>query len=120
MSTISAVMPSCFVPRAIASGSVRTRNRPQRARCAVEIQILVPLSTYSSPSATAIVRRLARSLPACGSVKPWHQCSDASRMPGSHCCFCSSVPQRRIIGPICQMPLALYTPGALACAITSE
>ena len=29
-----------------------------------------------------MVRRFARSEPACGSEKPWHQCSDASRIAG--------------------------------------
>ena len=46
MSTIRAVMPSCLRPRLMASGSVRTRNRPHLARWAVEIQIFVPLRTY--------------------------------------------------------------------------
>ena len=107
MSTMRAVIPSCLAPRSMAVGSVRTRKSPHLARWAVEIQILRPFTTYSSPSSTAWVRRLARSDPASGSVKPWHQCSVASRIPGSHCCCCSSVPQRRIIGPICHIPLAL-------------
>ena len=44
-STISAVMPSCLRPSAMASGSVRTRNRPHFATCAEEIQIFWPLRT---------------------------------------------------------------------------
>ena len=75
MSMMNAVMPSCLRFSSIASGSVRSRNRPHFARCAVEIQIFWPLTTYSSPSRIAIVRRFARSEPACGSEKPWHQCS---------------------------------------------
>ena len=68
----------------------------------------------------ASVRRLARSLPASGSLKPWHQCSSAPRMEGSHWAFCSSVPQAMIMGPICQMPLVLYMPGVRYSAMTSE
>ena len=67
-----------------------------------------------------MVRRLARSLPASGSLNPWHQCSSASRMLGSQRAFCSSVPQVMIMGPICQMPLVLKMPGVRYSAITSE
>ncbi len=68
----------------------------------------------------AVVRRLARSLPASGSEKPWHQWSVASRMEGSHRSFCSSVPQAMIMGPICHRPLGLNRPGVRYSAITSE
>ena len=43
-----AVIPSCFFPRSMAVGSVRSRNSPQVARWAEEIQIFEPLTTYSS------------------------------------------------------------------------
>ena len=50
---------------------------------AVEIQIFWPLSdVVVAVGAPPAVRRLARSLPASGSLKPWHQCSSASRMFG--------------------------------------
>ncbi len=42
---IRAVMPSCLTPRSMAVGSVRTRNRPQRAMWAEEIQIFWPFRT---------------------------------------------------------------------------
>ena len=45
--------------------------------------------------------------PASGSEKPWHQWSSALRMLGTQRSFCSSVPQRMIMGPICHSPLAL-------------
>ena len=45
-----AVIPSCFLPRSIAVGSVRSRKSPQVARWAELIQILDPLTTYSSVS----------------------------------------------------------------------
>ena len=56
-------MPRCLG----ASGSVRTKQKIQSARWAVLVQILWPLTTQWSPSSTALVRRLARSLPALGS-----------------------------------------------------
>ena len=52
MLRMKAVIPSCFLPRSIAVGSVRSRNSPQVARCAEEIQIFEPLITYSSVSAS--------------------------------------------------------------------
>ena len=42
---MKAVMPSCLAPRSMAVGSVRNRNSPHLARCAVEIQIFWPLTT---------------------------------------------------------------------------
>ena len=42
---------------------------------ASDVQIFWPLTTYSSPSRTARVPRLARSLPAPGSLNSWHQIS---------------------------------------------
>ena len=45
MSTMNAVMPSCFRPREIAVGSVRIRKSPHFAICADEIQIFCPLTT---------------------------------------------------------------------------
>ena len=47
---MKAVMPSCFLPRSIAVGSVHSRNRPHVARWAELIQIFEPLTTYSSVS----------------------------------------------------------------------
>ncbi len=47
---MKAVIPSCFLPRSMAVGSVRSRKSPQVARCADEIQIFEPLMTYSSVS----------------------------------------------------------------------
>jgi hypothetical protein len=44
---------------------------------APEVQTFWPLTTQSSPSLTARVLSAARSLPASGSEKPWHQISSA-------------------------------------------
>jgi len=53
---------------------------------------LLALMTHSSPSRTALVFRLARSLPELGSEKPWHHAIFPCRMPGMNSFFCSSVP----------------------------
>src|SRR5262245_7967650 len=50
-----------------ASGSVRTHSHSWVDLCAPLFQIFDPLITHSSPSRTARVRRLARSVPAFGS-----------------------------------------------------
>ena len=49
-------------------------------------------------------RSAARSEPASGSEKPWHQMSSAERMRGRKRCFCSSVPRSISAGPIMPMP----------------
>ena len=54
---------------------VRTRSSHWSATSAWDVQIFDPVTTYSSPSLTALVRSEARSLPASGSLKPWHQTS---------------------------------------------
>ena len=51
-------------------GSVRTQSHSWVAICARLFQILEPLITHSSPSSSARVRRLARSVPASGSEYP--------------------------------------------------
>ena len=70
-------MPRCLG----ASGSVRAMRIPKRASWASEVQIFWPVTTHSSPSRTARVVSDARSEPAPGSLKSWHQISspDSSR-----------------------------------------
>ena len=63
--------PLCFG----ASGLVRAMRMPNFEKCASDVQIFWPLTTYSSPSRTARVPRLARSEPAPGSLNSWHQIS---------------------------------------------
>ena len=64
----------------------------------------------------ARVRTLARSEPASGSLKPWHQITSAARISGRKRCFCSSVPTATIVGPIISVPWMLRRYGAPACA----
>ena len=64
MSTMKYVMPLCLGT----DGSVRQIRMPKSACCAEEFQTFCPLTTHSSPSRTARVPRVARSLPASGSL----------------------------------------------------
>ena len=69
-------MPSCLRPSAMASGSVRTRNSPHFAMWAVRDPDLLAVRARSRRRRRRrVVRRLARSQPASGSLKPWHQWS---------------------------------------------
>ena len=54
-------MPSCLLDAAL---SVRTSRKIQFASEASVVQVFWPLTTHSSPSSTASVRRPARSEPA--------------------------------------------------------
>ena len=69
MSTMKKVIPRCFG----ASGSVRAIRMPKSACWALEVQTFWPSTTHSSPSRTARVASDARSEPAPGSLKSWHQ-----------------------------------------------
>ena len=50
------------------------------AMCANDDQTFCPLTTKWSPCSSMRVRDAARSLPASGSEKPWHQISSAIRI----------------------------------------
>ena len=67
MSTMNPVSPRCLGW----SGSVRQMTSPMSARWAKDVHTFCPLTTHSSPSRTARVFRLARSLPAPGSLNSW-------------------------------------------------
>ena len=78
MSRKKKVSPLCLGAR----GSLRVTMMPQSAKCAPEVQIFWPLMTHSPPSFTERVRRPARSEPAAGSEKSWHQISSPARAFG--------------------------------------
>ena len=81
-------MPRCFG----ASGSVRTSAIPHRAYCAYDVHTFWPESVQPPSTGVARVASDARSEPAPGSLKSWHQISAASRMRGNQRAFWSSVP----------------------------
>ena len=66
-------MPRCLGP----PSSVRASTPHQRANCPQETHVFWPLTTKWSSCSTARVRSDARSEPASGSEKPWHQISSA-------------------------------------------
>src|SRR3954453_4385933 len=61
-------MPRCFG----CSGSVRATSIPRSAVTAPDVHTFCPLTIQTSPSRTARVDELARSLPAPGSLNSWH------------------------------------------------
>ena len=71
-------MPLCFGTL----GSVRTSSSHQFARWPSVFQVFWPFTIQWSPSRTADVRSDARSEPAFGSEKPWHQMSSPRSMRG--------------------------------------
>ena len=63
-----------------ASGSVRATSMHHFATCASVVQTFWPVTTHSPLRFTARVFSEARSEPASGSEKPWHQISSADRI----------------------------------------
>ena len=64
------------------SESVRATSMHHLEYWAPLVQTFWPVTTHSSPSLTARVFSDARSEPASGSEKPWHQISSAERIGG--------------------------------------
>ena len=94
MSMTKYVRPRCLGT----SESVRAIKIPNLAMCAPEVQTFWPLTTHSSPSRRARVCSPARSEPAPGSLKSWHQTSPPV-IPGRKRRLCASVPWAVIVGP---------------------
>ena len=87
-------MPLCFGPAV----SVRQSAKIQSANCAWLVQTFWPSTTHSSPSRRARVETDARSLPAPGSLKPWHQYSSPRRIGGRNRARCASDPKWISVG----------------------
>ena len=79
-------MPSC-----VAAQTTATSAMPP-----LVIHILVPDSSQSLPSRTALVAMLDGSLPWSGSVSPKQPIASPAAIRGSHSCFCSSEPYFQI------------------------
>ncbi len=62
----------------------------------LEMKVLAPLTTKSSPSRAAVVRSAWRSDPAPGSVMAIAPTISPLASLSSHRCFCSSVPYWRM------------------------
>ncbi len=89
------------------------------ARCANEVHTFWPLIVQPPSPCTAEVVSAARSLPAFGSLNPWHHTSSPVRMGPRKRARCSSVPWVMITGPPMTSPRMLAGGGALARTISS-
>ena len=83
-------------PLAFFSGSVWQKISATLAKLPMEIHIFAPLMTQPPSRRVARVRWLAASEPVSGSVSPKQPRYSPEQSLGSHFCFCSSVPQRRM------------------------
>ena len=86
------------------SGSVRASSTAKSAAKPQVVQTFWPLTTHSSPSSSARVDSDARSDPAPGSLKSWHQISSARTIGGRKRSRCSSVPWANSAGAALWMP----------------
>ena len=100
-------------------GSVRHTTKHQSDWWASEVQTFWPVTTHSSPSSSARVATLARSLPALGSEYPWHHSSVPSTIRGRKRSCWASVPYWISVGPSSPSPRMLTRPGALAFTYSS-
>ena len=103
-----------------ASPSVRATSMHHFEYWAPLVQTFWPVTTQSSPSLTARVLSAARSEPASGSEKPWHQISSADRIGLRKRSFCSSVPHTISVGPPSSRPSTLAGSGTRARPISSK
>ena len=92
----------------------------QSAMCANDDHTFWPLTTKTSPLRSIRVRTAARSEPASGSEKPWHQISSAERIFERCACFFSSEPCAMIVGPAMPIPITPMCDGACARADSSR
>ena len=92
----SSEMPACF----FTSGLVRTSVKIQSPYWPSVVQVFWPLTTYSSPSRTALVRSDARSEPASGSEKPCDHQMSRLAVFGRNRSFISCEANCAITGPI--------------------
>src|SRR5829696_2488116 len=94
------------------SESVRARTKIQFAHAPADVQIFCPLTTHCPRSSAALVRTDARSEPASGSEKPWHQRSVPDRMRGRKCLFGSSDPKAISVLPSSSIPNWSFSAGS--------
>ncbi len=78
---------------------VRTRANIQFDVSARVVHTFWPVTTYWSPSRTALVMSAGRSEPASGSDQPWHHMSSARTMRRRNRSFWARVPWRMSVGP---------------------
>ena len=104
MSTTKPVRPLCLGR----SGSVRAMISPMSLYWAPDVQTFWPLRIHSSPSRSARVCRLARSLPAPGSENSWQPTVSPRYIALRYASFVTSVPWARIVGATMPRPIVKY------------
>ena len=97
-------------------GSVRARRMAQCPRWAIVVHTFWPETSHRSPSRTARVDSDARSEPAPGSLKSWHQISSVVKAGRRNRSSCVGVPWAATVGAIIVIPtmLTVTLPGAPA------
>ena len=108
-------MPSWRSP-----GPTRAASTHHCAMPAYDVQIFWPVMRQPSPSGVARVLSAARSEPASGSLKPWHQITSPAAMADRCCCFCASVPNAMIAGPTQLRPMYCAPRGSWWAHISSR
>ena len=88
--------------------------------CALVVHTLRPLIRQPPSTCSARVRRLARSEPLSGSDRPMAKASSPDTMRGRNSRRCSSVPRRRISGPLWRSPIQWAATGAPTASISSS
>ena len=106
-STMKAEMP--LRPAARSVTAITTMTSPMRPWV---VNVLDPLSTQHSPARVAVVRMPAASLPEVDSVSPQAPSFSPRASGARNCCFCASVPNRKMCDE--QRPLCAATDSATA------
>jgi hypothetical protein len=110
------VRPRCLA----ASGSDRNSPKPRSAYVARVLHVFWPDKSHPPSVRTAVLRRLARSLPASGSDHACAQISSARAMGGRTRASCSGVPCANSVGASRKMPFWLTRNGARAAKYSSS
>ncbi len=92
-------MNSAGLSLPVLASSVRETISTASAWSTPEMKTFWPDSSQSEPSRRAVVVMLCELEPASGSVMPKAIVIEPSARPGSHRCFCSSVPKRAMMLP---------------------
>ena len=116
MSISSIEMPRCRT----LPGSVRTSAKILSPCTALVVHTFCPLTTNSSPSRTPFVASAARSEPAPGSEKPWHQITSLRSSGPMISLRCASVPIAITVGARKVRPSALTVRGASASTVSTS
>jgi hypothetical protein len=109
-------MPCCF----LSPLDMRASRKHHCAIVAYDVQIFWPDTHQPLPSRRAAVCSDAKSEPAFGSLKPWHQIASPRAIGGRCVRRCSSVPCRMMAGPTQLTPMYCAPRGSWCAHISSR